>query len=90
MTDRACPDFGRDEAEGYEPFIAAEGWREETSIRLVPESAVAEAVAAERKRIRQLAVASEATCQVAPAGNHPDRPLQMETRPFADLIGDPP
>lgn len=34
-----------------EPFIAAEGRREETEIRLVPESAVAEAVAAERSRI---------------------------------------
>jgi len=37
-----------------EPFIAAEGWREEAGIRFVPESAVAEAVAAERERIRPL------------------------------------
>ena len=36
------------DAEGYVPFIAAEGWREDTSIRFVPESAVAEAVAAQR------------------------------------------
>ena len=46
------PDAEHEEA-GYEPFIAAESWREDTSIRYVPESAVAEAVAAERERIRR-------------------------------------
>ena len=44
-----CPEV----AASYEPFIAAEGWREDTSIRYVPESAVAEAVAAERERCVQ-------------------------------------
>jgi cell division septum initiation protein DivIVA len=44
-------DRNSDAATSSEPFIIAEGWREETSIRYVPESAVAEAVRAERERI---------------------------------------
>lgn len=77
---------------GYEPFIASSG-RQETEIRVVPESAVAEAVAAERERIRRLAVqfgamyehywASEPLRTVPPT-----RELRSELRPFADLITD--
>lgn len=46
-------------------------------------------IAAERERIRQLAIDLDATVAVAPTGDHPDRPLAMEERQFADMIGNP-
>jgi hypothetical protein len=105
--------------EGYEPFIAAEGWREDASIRYVPESAVAEAyqaadarglsltkadcqamlaaaapviaaqaAAAERERIRQLAIRVEAEYSDGDDGEICcDDDCHLIWKPFADLIG---
>jgi hypothetical protein len=72
-------------AEGYEPFIAAEGWREETEIRFVPESAVA----AERSRIIAKARELGATYPVTldpPAGS--ERAATRTVFPFADFLED--
>ena len=72
-------------AEGYEPFIAAEGWREETEIRFVPESAVA----AERSRIIAKARELGATYPVTldpPAGS--ERAATRTSFPFADYLED--
>lgn len=74
----------------YEPFIAA--GPSETEIRVVPESAVAEAVAAERERIIQLA-AQEAARLTRAAQEAEDGPLtslgsQALTR-FINRLRDP-
>jgi hypothetical protein len=74
--------------EGYEPFIAAEGWREDTSIRYVPESAVAEAVAAERDRCIRLAVERGAVyfAEPRPCTCKPGCAQVVSRRPFAELL----
>ena len=65
---------------GYEPFVAA--GPAETEIRVVPESAVAEAVAAEREQCAQLADQVGATYHKTPGG--PRMPSVIT--PFGTLL----
>ena len=84
----------QDEA-GYEPFIVAEGWREDTSIRFVPQSAVADAVKAEREACARLAEQHKVTYQqrkscncgrIHPGTGEPCTYTVGPPLPFAGLI----